>query len=77
MPGHAAVPGRRLAAPSQPEEQPVSRVTAWSCWRLCRLMPLLPESEGGGSERVGSVTKEMGVRVLGEGADEGQSRGFH
>lgn len=55
----------------------MSRVTAWSCWRLCRLMPLLPESEGGGSERVGSVTKEMGVRVLGEGADEGQSRGFH
>lgn len=52
----------------------MSRVTAENCWHLCWMMPSLREFEGGGW---GRVTKEVGVRVLGQGAEEGQGRGFH
>lgn len=38
---------------------------------------VLGESEGGGRGEWGRVTKEVGVRALSEGAEEGQSGGFH
>lgn len=43
----------------------------------CWLMPLLLEFEGEAAGEWGRVPKEVGVRVLGEGPEEGQSRGFH
>lgn len=42
LPGHWALPDTRLAAPSQPEEQPVSK-------RGDQLLPLIRQSERGGS----------------------------
>lgn len=43
----------------------------------CWLMPLLLEFEGEAAGEWGRVPKEVGVRVLGKGPEEGQSRGFH